>query len=289
MATNLFSLRGFSLSKILKRSLGEINDDDVFGRAAELAYYFFLALFPLLISIIATLSVFGYADRGRALLAQSLTSVLPPAASALINSTIGGIIHTGGPLKMSFGILGSLWAASAGMRAIMDTLNSAYRVQERRSFLKLYSVAAALTIVMAILVVAAIAALVLGNSIINAVSDGKIPTDIWKVIQWPVVLALSLLALAIVYYFGPDVRQREWHWITPGAIAGVILWIIVTIALRIYLHFFHSYNAAYGSLAAVIILLLWFYLSGIAVLSGAVINSILQRIADTGSIQPPPR
>ena len=123
------------------------------------------------------------------------------------------------------------------------------------------------------------AIVVLGNAILKALAPGNIVAMAWETAQWPLVLALILLAFAITYYFAPALTIRQWHWITPGAIIGVLLWLAVSSGLRIYLHFFNTYNAAYGSLGAVIVLLLWFYLSGIAVLSGAVLNGVLQSLA----------
>ena len=278
MATKLFTLSGASLKEVAKRTWTEMSEDDVFGRAAQLGYYFFLALFPFLISVIATLSVFGFADRGRELMFQFLAGALPPSASDLINSTISGIIQASGPLKMSAGIIASLWAASAGVRAVMDTLNAAYRVKESRSLFKQYAVAVGLTLAIAILLVIAVIIVVFGNTIINALSLGNAVAFMWKVAQWPLVLALALLAFAVTYYLAPDLKRREWHWVSPGAIAGVALWMVVSIALRVYLHFFNSYSATYGSLGGVIVLLLWFYLSGIALLSGAALNGVLERL-----------
>jgi membrane protein len=289
VATNRFSLSGVSFKDVAKRVWAEILEDDVFGRAAQLAYYFFLALIPFLIFVIASLSVFGTADRGRALLFRFFADALPPAAFDLIDMTFSQIIHSSGPLKMSFGILASLWSASMGMSAIMDTLNAAYKVKETRSLIRQYAVATGLTIGIALLLVISVVIVVFGDTILNALSPGNLLAIVWKMAQWPLALALILLAFAITYYFAPNVRDRHWHWITPGSIAGVILWLIVSIGLRIYLHFFGTYSVGYGSLGAVIVLLLWFYLSGIAVLSGAVVNGVLESLAAPGTVaqQPP--
>ncbi|PYU35955.1 MAG: ribonuclease BN [Acidobacteria bacterium] len=286
MATNLFSFSGLSLRDVARRTWAEILEDDVFGRAAQLAYYFFLALFPFLIFVIASLSVFGFADRGRVLLFQFVAGALPPSAFELIDRTFSEIIHSSGPLKMSFGIVASLWSASMGMNAVMDTLNAAYKVKENRSLFKQYAVATGLTLGIALLLVISVVIVLAGDKIAHALSPGNILAITWKVAQWPLALALILLAFAITFYFAPDLPNRQWHWVTPGAIAGVILWLVVSIGLRIYLHFLGTYSVGYGSLGAVIVLLLWFYLSGIAVLSGAVINGVIEnRAASAGVAQ----
>lgn len=284
MATNLFGFSGLSLRDVAKRTWAEILEDDVFGRAAQLAYYFFLALFPFLIFVFASLSVFGAADRGRALLFQFFAQALPPSAFGLIDKTFTEIIHSSGPLKMSFGMVASLWSASMGMSAIMDTLNAAYKVKENRSLLKQYAVSTGLTVGIALLLVISVVIVVFGDTIVNALSTANTLAITWKVAQWPLALALILLAFAITYYFAPNLPNRQWHWVTPGAIAGVILWLVVSIGLRIYLHFFGTYSVGYGSLGAVIILLLWFYLSGITVLSGAVINGVLESLAASAGV-----
>src|SRR5579871_3352675 len=123
MAATFLSSNGLSGKEIAKLTWAEIRADDIFGRAAQLAYYFFLALFPFLICVVASLSVFGNADRGRALLFGLLARLLPPMAFELISKTFNEILQSTGPLKMSFGILFSLWSASMGMSAVMDTLN----------------------------------------------------------------------------------------------------------------------------------------------------------------------
>lgn len=265
------------MKEVAKRTWAEVLNDDVFGRAAQLAYYFFLALFPFLIFVIASLSVFGTADRGREVLFRFFAQALPPAAFNLVARTFDEIIRSSGPLKMSFGIVASLWSASMGMIAIMDTLNASFKVKETRSLFKQYVVALGLTVGMAFLLVFSVVIMVFGNTIISALSPGNIIAIAWKIAEWPVVLALILLAFSITYYFAPNLSQRRWHWLTPGAILAVLLWMAVSFGLRIYLHFFSTYSVGYGSLGAVIVLLLWFYLSGVAVLSGAVLNAVLER------------
>jgi membrane protein len=279
VANSLLSLRGLQLKEVAKRTCAEILNDDVFGRAAQLAYYFFLALFPFLIFVIASLSVLGAADRGRELLFRFSAQALPPPAFNLVAKTFDEIIGSSGPLKMSFGIVASLWSASMGMSAIMDTLNAAFKVKETRSLFRQYAVAIGLTVGIALLLIVSVVIVVFGDAIINVLSLGNVIAITWRIAQWPLVLALILLAFAVIYYFAPNLPNRRWHWLTPGAILAVTLWMVVSFGLRIYLHFVSTYSVAYGSLGAVIVLLLWFYLSGVAVLSGAVLNAVLETSA----------
>ncbi len=274
---------GVSPTEVAKRTWAEIRADDVFGRAAQLAYYFFLALFPFLIFVIASLSVFGYADRGRAVMFQVVSRLLPGPASQLISSTFEAILRSGGPLKMSFGIVFSVWSASMGMSALLDTLNAIYRVKEKRSLVKQYAIAIGLTVGLGILIVFTVLIVVFGNDLVEGVSHGGLLSIVWNVARWPLGIAVLLFAFAITYYFAPDVANRKWHWVTPGAIAGTVLLTLVSIGLRIYLRYAGTSPDEYGPLGAVIVLLLAFYLCGIALLSGGALNGVLDGIATADS------
>ncbi|HTU34731.1 MAG TPA: YihY/virulence factor BrkB family protein [Candidatus Acidoferrum sp.] len=275
-----------TIKSLLKEIWTEIRADDVFGRAAQLAYFFLLALFPFLICIIATLSVFGVADKGRAVLFRLFADVLPPVAYQLIITTFRAILRAGGPLKMSAGMVASVWSASYGMSAIMDTLNAAYKVHETRSIVKQYFVAIALTIGMGLLIVISTLCAVIGTGIVRRLALPHAIWLAWTFAKWPVAVGLLLLAFAITYYFAPDLKQRNWHWISPGAIAGVLLLLFVLVGVRVYLHFAGNYTATYGSLSGVIVLMLCFWLGGIAVLSGGVLNGVVERAKTKDHLQP---
>jgi membrane protein len=273
------------LKEVPTRPWTELRANDVLGRAAQLSYYFFLALFPFLIFVIASLSVFGSADRGRALLFSVLSRFMPTQASQLLGNTFDEIIQFGGPLKMSFGTIFSLWSASMGMNAIMDTLNAAYGVKETRSFIKQYTVAVGLTLGIAVLLITAVLTIVLGNDAAERFFPGSLIPAAWKLFQWPLVIALFLFTFAAIYHFAPDLSNRSWQWISPGSLVAVIFLTIVSIGLRLYMHYSSGYTAAYGSLGAVITLLLFLYMSGVAVLSGGVLNAVLQKMTiETGTL-----
>jgi len=277
--------RGGTPIRIAARTWAAIRADDVFGRAAQLAYYFFLALFPFLIFVIASLSVFGRADRGRALLGELLPRIFPAAAYQLIDKTFIEIIQSSGPLKMSFGIIFSLWSASMGMIAVMDTLNAAYKVKETRSLLKQYAIAIGLTFGLTLLVVLSLLIIVLGDELVAYFSPGNVIAFVWKITQWPLALAVLLLALAITYHFAPDVKHPKWHWVTPGSIAGIFLLVAVSFGVRIYVRYSGGYSTVYGSLGAVIVLLVCFYLGGVAILSGGSLNGVLETLAAEKKVQ----
>jgi membrane protein len=202
--------------------------------------------------------------------------VLPAPAFEVINQTLNQIIQSHGPLKISLGDVISLWSASAGMTAIMDTLNSAYAVKETRSFFKQYAVAIALTFALAALIVVSTLSVIVGNRIVGSLGNQD-AVMAWKIAIWPLAAALMLLGFALTYYFAPDVKDRKWSWITPGAVLGLIILALAWVGFRVYLPF-SNVSTAYGSLGGVIVLLLSFYLCGIAVLSGGVLNCALQKV-----------
>lgn len=281
---SLWALGGLSWKELGTRIYREIGKDDVFGRAAQLAYYFLLALFPLLLFLT---TLFGYfADSGSELrtnLLNYLGTVVPSSAASLINKTIEGMNENASSGKISFGILATLWAASNGMGAITEALNVAYNVQESRSFLRRRLTAALLTVCLALLILTALILMLYGGRIAETIATsfgmGDLFTITWKIAQWPIILAFVLLTFASIYYFAPDLREQKFAWISPGAVIGVVLWLLVSFGFRLYLHFFNTYSATYGSLGAVIILMLWFYLTGAAILIGGEINSEIENAA----------
>jgi len=278
---SLWKLGNLSWGELAKRVWHEIQEDEVFGRAAELSYYFLLALFPFLIFLTSTIGiVFGSGTGTRHALFSYLGRVMPPSAFALIDSTMWEISSASGGGKISFGILAALWAASNGLSAITTSLNTAYDVTETRPWWKQRLTAIVLTMALSVLIISALLLVVAGGHIAEwlAAAYGLGPTFplVWKIIQWPFVLGSIMLAFALIYYFGPDLRRQAWKWLTPGAAIGVALWLLVSIAFRVYLHFFDSYSNTYGSLGAVIILMLWLYFTGAAVLIGGEINSEIE-------------
>lgn len=277
-----WKLGGMTWADLGKRVYNEIWADDVLGNAAQLAYYFLFALFPLLVFLT---SIFGFvvgADSElRNDLFRYLSTVLPGSASELINSVITEVSSstTGG--KLTLGLFLALWAASSGMEAVNQALNKTYNLEETRSWWKRRLLALFMTVALALLIITALIIVLFGSHIADwiAASYGDVFHTVWTISQWIIVLAFVLLAFSLIYYFSPDVREQKWYWITPGSIIGVALWLLVSFAFRIYLQYFDSYSATYGSLGAVIILMLWLYFSGAAILIGGEINSEIENAA----------
>jgi membrane protein len=232
-----------------------------------------------------------FADAGSELrenLLSLLGSVVPQEAGDLIHETIEKVEEGSGGGKISFGILATLWAASNGMTAICQTLNVAYEVEETRPWWKVRLISLGLTVALAVLVLSALTLMLFGGHIAEYIaasfSFGQVFTWGWKILQWPVVLLFVLAAFGLIYYLAPNVEKRSWHWVSPGASVAVVLWLLVSFGFRAYLSYFNSYNATYGSLGAVIILMLWFYLTGAAILIGGEVNSEIE-LATTGKAE----
>lgn len=266
----------------VQRLWTRINEHDIFGSAAQLSYYFLLALFPLLLFLMSLLGYF--ADAGSELrnkLITYLATVMPSSAITLVHTTIDEISQASGSGKLSLGILAALWAASNGMGAISDTLNDAYAVKEQRPWWKVRLVAVLLTITVSILIVVALAIVLFGGQIGQRLAThfgfSEIFTTVWKILQWPIALFFLLLTFDLIYSFAPDVRRRKRKWWTIGSVAAVVIWLLVSFGFRLYLHFFNSYSVTYGSLGALIVLMLWFYFTGLAILIGGEINSELEQ------------
>lgn len=281
---SLWKLGNLGWGELAKRVWKEIQEDEVFGRAAQLSYYFLLALIPFLIFLTSILGlILGSGTGTRQTLFEYLSRVMPPSAYQLISSTMTEVSAASSGGKLSFGLLAALWAASNGMSAITTSLNAAYDLKESRPWWKERLTAIGLTIALSIFIISALLLVVAGGWIADWLAAtfglGTSFPLAWKIIQWPVVLGCMTLAFALIYYFAPDFREQAWQWLTPGAAVGVVLWLVVSIAFRVYLQFFDSYNATYGSLGAVIILMLWLYFTGLAVLIGGEINSEIEHAA----------
>ena len=281
---SLWRFGGLKWSAFGKRIINEIQSDDVFGRAAQLAYYFLLALFPMLLFLTSVIGLIVGPGTGlRHSLFAYLARVLPGSAFNLVDSTMYEVSAASGGGKVTFGLLAALWAASNGMGAITEALNAAYNVKESRPWWKQRLTAIGLTLVLSILIISALVLVLYGGKIANLIAVtyglGDIFTVGWKFLQWPIVLAFMLLAFALIYYLAPDLHDQQWAWITPGSVTGVGLWLLVSFGFKLYLHFFDSYSKTYGTLGAVIILMLWLYFTGAAILIGGEVNSEIEDAA----------
>ena len=282
--TRGWRIRGWRWKAFGKHLWTKVNSDDVLNRAAILSFYFLLALFPLLLFLIALLG--SFADTGTELRHNLLTylrAIVPVSASDLINTTVDEISQKSSGGKLSFGLVTSLWFASSGMGAIIEGLNVAYDVKETRAWWKRTLLAIVLTIALAVLIITALALMFYGSRIAEGIANhygfGAVFTAAWTVLQWLFVLVFVFLAFQLIYYFAPDLHEQQLRWLTPGAAVGVILWLLVSFLFGSYLNFHNTYSVVYGSLGAVIILLLWFYLTGVTILIGGEVNALIEQAA----------
>jgi len=276
------SLGGLSWRKIVVRVWRSANDDEIFNRAAELAYYFLFSLFPALIFLSAMFGLFATTrTQSNVVLMLYLSKVIPPGAFGIVANAFTTTARNADGGKVLFGSITALWAAAYGMSSAQTILNSVYRVKESRPYWKVKLIAILLTLAIFVLVFFSMMLLLLGDYVIKlVVSDQLVNHSIliaWKVVQVIASLFLMSLVFSLTYHWGPDRRGAKWRWVSPGSIVGICGWLIVSIGFRIYLHFFNSYAILYGSVGTVIILLTWFYVSGLMLLMGAEINAVIER------------
>jgi len=277
-----WKLGGLTPLQLSKRVYHEIDDDEVLTRSAALAYYFVSALFPMIFFLMAMLGLFAQSHDLQSSLLNYAARFMPGDAYSLIQKTIKEVANNSSGLKLAFGLVLALWSGSGGIVSIMDALNRCYHVKDSRPWWKQRLMAIALTIAISVLTIAALAIVLYGGNIVNFVGShvglSSVSVIAWRIVQWPIALFFVVLSFALLYYWSPDTEQ-QWLWITPGSVVGVVTWIGASLLFRVYLHFFNSYSKTYGSLGAVIILLLWLYISGMAVLLGGEINSEIENAA----------
>ncbi|MGH8178792.1 MAG: YihY/virulence factor BrkB family protein, partial [Steroidobacter sp.] len=275
-----------SWAKTARAVASKIADDQIPGRAAQMSFYFFLSVFPMLLILMAALGLFLDAQwLVRDAILERLASVAPSSIVGIFTRLLDHLAgQSGGAL--TWGILVALWAASSGMVATIRGLNKVYAVAEERPWWKRRLVGLALTLVLMLLTAAAMLLLAygapLGEAFAQRMGFGSAFVLAWQIGQWPVIFGFVLTAFDLLYHFAPNRPRAHWRWLRPGTLIGIALWLAASLALKFYVTNVGQYNVAYGSLGAVIVLLLWFYLTDIAILAGAEINAELEN-TKTGS------
>jgi membrane protein len=272
-----------SWTELVKRTGKEFNEDNCLGLAAQLAYYFLLALVPAIVFVIALTSFFPPQVLEDAV--ARIGTVAPAEITGILDGLLRSIASGDNGGLLTFGFLMALWSSSAAIVAIVEALNRAYDIEEGRPWWKVRLTAILLTIVLAALVLLAFALILIGPAaaewLARTTGLGAPFEWVWKILQWPIALALVVFAVGLVNYFGPDADQ-DWEWVTPGAFLATVLWLIASLAFKFYVGNFASYNETYGSLGGVIVLMLWFYISGIALLIGAEMNAEIEHASPHG-------
>lgn len=207
---------------------------------------------------------------------------LPPTAFQLVRSVATEVVAHASNRKMIFGVVSALWCVSNSVSSMISFLNAAHRVRETRSWCKFHEIVLGLSLLISILLLTTLFMVLAGGYFVGWLRQTfqLYPSValVWKVIHWPVAIFSIALSCSLIYYYGPDLKEhRHWHWFTPGAAFGACVWLGTSFGFRIYLHFFNNYSVSYGSVGAVMILLVWLYATGLACLIGAEINAAIER------------
>ncbi|HVZ18220.1 MAG TPA: YihY/virulence factor BrkB family protein [Terriglobales bacterium] len=279
---------------VLKKVYADVQNNHTMAMAAGLSYYFVMSLFPALIlaaSIVAYLPIPNLFDK----ILGDMQSVVPSDSMGLVRAVLKDVIT---PHKGSFltvGILGTVWTASGGFASLIEALNVAYDVPETRPIWRTRPLAIGLMFVIGGLLVVGATAMFLGPQfgvwLAAKVHMSWAFATAWPVLRWAVAVAFVVLAVELVFYWAPNVKQRFWSTL-PGATIGVAFWIAASYALGLYFRHFANFNKTYGTLGAAVALMVWLYWSWFVILAGAEINSELLKAAGQGRLelkQPPPR
>lgn len=297
---NLWDFEGTSPMVVLKRSAKAFMDDNLVSRAAELGYYFLFALFPMLLSASSILGIVAKkASSVYVGLLNYLSIVIPHQAFQTVMDVFNQATAASSGGKFILGLAAALWSASVGFAAIQDTANIVYKVKETRPYWRAKLEAIGVTVLLIIVITLALSVMLAADYLTRRTQDfvhnrTVMLTEVFLIhaAAWISVLSLLMLLFALIYFFAPDVKNKVWHWLTPGAAIGIFGWLVASLGLRVYLHYSKSYTAAYGSLGGVIILLTWFYITGLMILAGAEINSEIQaavmekRLKEQGKLPP---
>jgi membrane protein len=281
---SLWNLEGVPPRVVAKNTWNSIFDDNLLGRSAELGFYFLFALFPTLFT---ACSVLGLAARSAshiyANLLQYLSIVVPPSALGVVLEAFNQTTAAASSGKLTFGLVAALWSASVGFAAIQESLNVVYRVKETRPYWKARLSAIGITFVLSAVITVMLGSLLASDFFARLVHRhmyhhpmAVLAAGSFRTLGWLAATGFLSLLFAIIYYFGPNVKVSQWRWLTPGSAFGMVGWLLASLGLRVYVHYFNNYSATYGSLGTVIILLTWFYLSGLMLLIGGEINSEIE-------------
>jgi membrane protein len=278
-------------SELARRTIVDTFRDGCPGLAAQLAFYFLLALFPALLVVISFLSYLPL-DGGVAVMLERLEPLLPGEVLTVVRREIDHLLQGSARGLVTLALAGALWSSSSAMTAVITTLNTAYDIEEFRPWWQTRLVAIALSLALVIFTVAALAIVVigadLGRTIAGALSLGEAFVEIWSVVRWPVALAFVVFAVNLVYHFAPN-ADTQWTWISPGSLLATGLWLLTSLAFKLYLQHVSNLAVVYGAIGSAIVLMLWLYLSGFALLIGAELDAEIDRVIPERDVAPQSR
>jgi membrane protein len=276
----------------LKRTVSEFQEDNLTDWAAALTYYGLLALFPALIAMVSLIGLVGDPKSTTSSLTEIITEIGPASAAETFSGPIESIASNQGTAGIAFvlGLAVALWSASGYVGAFIRASNIIYETPEGRAFWKLRPLQLAVTLAMVVLMALLALGLVLTGPIVEAVANpigiGDTAVSVWDIAKWPVMVAIFILMVDLLYYASPNVKLRGFRWVTPGGVVAIVIWAIASAAFAFYVANFGSYDKTYGTLGGLISLLVWFWISNLAILFGHQLNAERERSAEIEEGQP---
>ncbi len=275
---------GTSMKPFFRELYHDINEDDIFNGAAALSYYLLLSLFPAMIFLLSILPYLPVENLNQAIMAF-INQALPKESATLLYGVVDEVTAEQSTSLLSFGAIATIWASSTGLYAIMQLLNKTYKVVEQRPFWKARGIAILMTFVFGIIIISAFALIVFGgflqDYLIGQFGYQSFLIPFFTVFRWIVIAFLLLLGFSVIYYYGPNVEQ-DFKFITPGSILGTILLAVASLGMQYYVQNLADYAATYGSIGAVIILMLYLYIAGLVILLGSEVNALVEHHSPNG-------
>ena len=272
----LLKMTGLRWPKLIRAIWRASVETNVTNRAAELAFWFLLGFFPMLLAVTGMVAMISSAPGSQGTLMAYVGEVLPSGATSLVRQVLA---QTTGSGRAWFSLIFAVWSSSSATSGLIDTLNAIYGLKEGRPWWKSRLIAVGLAIAMGVLLTAALTIVVYGPLVLSKISPGSAALYVWKIAQWPAAALLLILALLGLYRFAPNLKEQKWKWLLPGSMVAAITWMAVSVLFKVYVRHFSHFGMLYGSLGTLIILMFWFYLSGAAILVGGVINAVLEDAA----------
>jgi membrane protein len=267
----------------LKRTVTEFQDDNLTDWAAALTYYGLLSLFPMLIALVSIIGLFADPQSTTQTVTDIVTRIGPESGAQTFSGPIHSITANRGSAGVLFivGLAASLWSASGYIGTFIRASNVIYEVEEGRSFWTRRPLQLAVTLAMVVMVAAVLLALLLTGPVVRAVADpigiGSSAVTVWNYAKWPVLITLFVLMIDLLYYATPNVKLRGFAWLTPGAVLALVLWGIASVGFAVFVANFGSYDKTYGTLGGVIVLLIWMWITNVAILLGHELNAERER------------
>jgi membrane protein len=284
--------RGSGWWPTLKRTAKEFQEDNLTDWAAALTYYGLLSLFPALIAMVSLIGIFGDPKSTTESLTEIITEIGPASAAETFEGPIKSITENSGTagLALVLGLAASLWSASGYTGAFMRASNIIYETPEGRPFWKLRPLQLLVTLAMIVMLTLLAVSLVLTGPVVEAVAGplgiGQTAVDVWDIAKWPVMAFVFLAMIAVLYYASPNVKLRGFKWVTPGSLVAIVVWIVASALFAFYVANFGSYDKTYGTLGGLIALLVWFWISNLAILFGHQLNAERERSLELAEGRP---